>query len=170
MSDECPRFYGKHRGKVTNTLDPMGLGRVEVSVADIFSDGSTGWAMPCLPGAGPGVGLFAIPPVGAKCGSNLNGVTRTTPFGSGGFWDVGDPPASMGPLQPFTRVWAGENFRIEILDVSMATELTLSVTTAAGEAMIKAGADAMQLSFAGSSIKIAIDGVSINGTNLKVLP
>ena len=66
MTSHSPTFYGKYRGEVVNPLDPSGLGRVQVSVPDVMGDGRMAWAMPCLPGAGPGVGFFAIPPVGAK--------------------------------------------------------------------------------------------------------
>jgi hypothetical protein len=36
--------------------------------------------------------------------------------------------------------------------------------------VIKAGAQAMELTFSGNSIKLGSDGVTINNGNLKVLP
>lgn len=163
-------FFGKYRGKVELNLDPLGLGRVQVSVADVMGDGTMAWAMPCLPGAGPGVGIFTIPPVGANVWVEFERGDPDYPIWSGGFWDVGDAPATMGPTQPVTHVWAGDNFRFEILDAPGLGELTLTITTAAGDATLTAGAASMELSFSGSTVSLGADGVTINNGNLKVLP
>ena len=58
-------FYGKYRGTVVDNSDPNGIGRVKACVPDIFGDEDSGWALPSLPYAGDGVGLFLIPPVDA---------------------------------------------------------------------------------------------------------
>lgn len=163
-------FFGKYRGKVELNLDPLGLGRVQVSVADVMGDGTLAWAMPCLPGAGPGVGIFTIPPVGANVWVEFERGDPDYPIWSGGFWDVGDTPAIMGPTQSVTHVWAGDNFRFEILDAPGLGELTLTITTAAGDATLTAGATSMELSFSGSTVSLGADGVTINNGNLKVLP
>jgi hypothetical protein len=75
-----------------------------------------------------------------------------------------------GPVGFLTKAWKGENFSLEIFDIPGAPTLTLELTTAAGIAKIEAGPDGMTLTHGASSVKLAIDGVSINGTNLKVLP
>ena len=164
------KFYGKYRGKVEVNLDPLGLGRLQVSVADVMGDGTLAWAMPCLPGAGPGVGIFAIPPVGANVWVEFERGDPNYPVWCGGFWNLGDTPAPLGPTQPVTRVWAGDNFKLEVVDAPGLGALTLSVTTATGDAVLTAGADAMELTFSGASVKLAADGVTINAGNLKVLP
>jgi hypothetical protein len=163
-------FFGKYRGKVELNLDPLGLGRLQVSVADVMGDGALAWAMPCLPGAGPGVGIFTIPPIGANVWVEFERGDPDYPIWSGGFWDVGDTPATMGPTQPVTHVWAGDNFRFEILDAPGLGELTLTITTAIGDATLTAGAASMELSFSGSTVSLGADGVTINKGNLKVLP
>ena len=170
MSCEDQTFFGKYRGKVEVNLDPLGLGRVQVSVPDVMGDGTLGWAMPCLPGAGPGVGIFAIPPVGANVWVEFERGLPDFPIWCGGFWDAGDTPAAMGPTQQLTRIWAGDNFKLEVMDAPGVGEMTLQVTTAAGDAVLKAGADAMELSFSGATVKLGADGVTINNGNLKVLP
>ena len=170
MSIECPEYFGKYRGEVENNLDPLGLGRVQVSVPDVLGDGQLAWAMPCLPGAGPGVGLFTIPPTGAKIWVEFERGDPGYPIWCGGFWATGDTPVAMGPEQSMTKCWAGDHFKFEVLDAPGLAALTLTVTTAVGDAVVSAGAEELLLEFAGSSVKIAADGVSINGTNLKVLP
>jgi hypothetical protein len=43
------QFFGKYRGKVENNIDPMQLGRVQVSVPAVPGEGRLSWAMPCAP-------------------------------------------------------------------------------------------------------------------------
>jgi Type VI secretion system/phage-baseplate injector OB domain len=161
--------FGKFRGEVLNVLDPLGLGRIQVGVPGLL-EGSLAWAMPCLPGAGPNVGIFVIPPVGAKVWVEFERGDLDYPIWSGGFWGTGETPAPMGPTQAMTRVWAGDNFRIEILDMPGAGTLAITLTTPGGEAKLAADASALELSWGSSSVKLSVDGVSINGSNLKVLP
>lgn len=161
--------FGKHRGEVQNNLDPLGLGRIQVSVPGLL-DTSLAWAMPCLPGAGPNVGIFVMPPIGAKVWVEFERGDLDYPIWSGGFWGTGETPATMGPTQPMTRIWAGDNFKIEVLDAPGAGSMTISLTTPAGEAKMTADATALELKWGSSSVKLAVDGVSINGANLKVLP
>jgi hypothetical protein len=169
-ADDCPTYYGKYRGTVENPADLQGLGRIQVSVPSVLGDGKLAWAMPCLPGAGPKVGFHAIPPKGAKVWVEFEAGNPDYPIWSGGFWDLGDTPAPPGPVGFLTKAWKGENFSLEIFDIPGAPTLTLELTTAAGIAKIEAGPDGMTLTHGASSVKLAIDGVSINGTNLKVLP
>ena len=58
-------FYGKFRGVVTDNQDPLQIGRVRARVPDVTGDQDSGWAMPCFPFAGSGMGFFALPSVGA---------------------------------------------------------------------------------------------------------
>jgi len=170
MLVEGPPFFGKYRGKVENPIDLQGLGRIQVSVPDVLGDGTMAWAWPCLPGAGPGVGFYAIPPKDAKVWVEFERGDPDYPVWSGGYWDTGDAPAPVGPTAFLTKAWKGENFSLEILDMPGATTLTLTVKTALADAKIEAGVSGMTISLGSSSVKLALDGVSINGSNLKVLP
>ena len=170
MTECCPTFFGKYRGEVAANFDPQGLGRVQVKVPDVLGDGSMAWAMPCLPGAGPSVGFFTVPPVGAAVWVEFERGDPDYPIWVGGFWKMGGTPAPMGPQQAFTKCWVGENFKIEIVDMPGVGKMTLSLNTPAGEAKLVADATALTMSWGQSSVKLAVDGVSINNTNLKVLP
>jgi uncharacterized protein involved in type VI secretion and phage assembly len=170
MNEEHPTFFGKYRGQVENAIDPQGLGRIQISVPDVLGDGTMAWAMPCLPGAGPKVGFFTVPPQGAKVWVEFERGDPDYPIWVGGFWDMGDTPAAMGPQQSFTKAWVGDNFKIEIVDMPGVATMTMTLTTPAGEAKIAADATALEVAWGQSSVKLAVDGVSINGTNLKVLP
>ena len=58
------QWFGKYRGKVEQNIDLEMRGRIQVSVPTVLGDGKLSWAMPCAPYAGPGVGIFAVPPTG----------------------------------------------------------------------------------------------------------
>jgi uncharacterized protein involved in type VI secretion and phage assembly len=60
-----PQYFGKYRGTVVNNIDPMQRGRIQAVVPDVSSLGPTSWAMPCFPLAGPQMGIFTVPPIGA---------------------------------------------------------------------------------------------------------
>lgn len=162
--------FGKYRGVVENVIDPFGIGRIQVSVPDVYGDGTMAWAMPCLPGAGPGVGFYNIPPSGANVWIDFERGDPQFPVWSGGFWGQGDAPVSIGPTNPTTRAWVGDNFSLEFNDMTGLGACKLTVTTTIGDAVIDIGAAAVEITFSACSIKLAMDGVSINGTNLKVMP
>jgi uncharacterized protein involved in type VI secretion and phage assembly len=62
MTDQ---FYGKYRGIVTDINDPLMTGRIRARVPDVLGDIESGWALPCAPFGGSGMGFFALPTVGA---------------------------------------------------------------------------------------------------------
>ncbi|MEL7054166.1 MAG: phage baseplate assembly protein V [Cyanobacteria bacterium J06588_5] len=86
-------FFGKYRGQVTNNSDPLGLGRLQVSVPAVYGDGSNSWAMPCVPFAGNGVGWFALPPTGANIWVEFEGGDPDYPIWAGCFWGATEAPA-----------------------------------------------------------------------------
>jgi uncharacterized protein involved in type VI secretion and phage assembly len=58
-------YYGKYRGVVTNNIDPMSIGRLQVQVPDVSGLIPTTWAMPCFPFSGKQMGAWLIPQVSA---------------------------------------------------------------------------------------------------------
>ncbi len=88
-------YFGLYRGTVQNNIDPMRLGRILALVPDVTGLISTAWAMPWVPVAGPGSGMFVVPPVGAsvrirparpaaRSGSAASGAPRPIPGSAGG--------------------------------------------------------------------------------------
>jgi uncharacterized protein involved in type VI secretion and phage assembly len=91
------RVYGKYAGKVTDNQDSQNLGRVKVSVPAIFL-GEQKWAMPCVPYAGPQVGFYFIPPVGAGVWVEFEGGDVSRPIWVGCYWGTGElPPDATAP-------------------------------------------------------------------------
>jgi len=67
-----------------------------------LSDRESGWALPCVPYAGKGVGLFLIPPVNAFVWIEFEQGDLDYPIWSGCFWGDNDTPAS--PAEPEMKV------------------------------------------------------------------
>jgi len=86
------RFYGKYRGIVTNNDDPKKLGRIRVKVPEVLGDAETGFALPCVPYAGPGMGIFAVPPSGAGIWVEFEAGDPSKPIWSGCWWGEGQLP------------------------------------------------------------------------------
>lgn len=98
MTGQGP-FYGKYRGQVTNNRDPNKLGRLMLKVVDVFGDQESGWAMPCVPFAGKGVGFFMLPPEKAWCWVEFENGDPDYPIWSGCFWAAGETPTSSAEAE-----------------------------------------------------------------------
>jgi uncharacterized protein involved in type VI secretion and phage assembly len=79
-------YYGKYRGLVLNNIDPLQQGRLLVQVPDVLGLGLSSWAMPCVPIAGPQMGVYVVPIIGAKVWVEFEGGNSDYPIWSGGFW------------------------------------------------------------------------------------
>jgi hypothetical protein len=94
------QFFGKYRGKVTATKDPLHLGRVQVQVPAIFGEGRHSWAMPCTPYAGQDIGLFMVPPVNTNIWVEFEGGDPDYPIWSGCFWGDQELPTAAQVEKP----------------------------------------------------------------------
>jgi hypothetical protein len=162
------QFFGKYRGKVVNNIDPMQLGRVQVSVPAVLGDGRMSWAMPCAPFAGPGVGFFAIPPVGANVWVEFEGGDPDYPIWSGGFWGVGEVPAQPAIAQ--MKVLKTDGITLTFSDLPGAGGFTLEVGPPVVPVPLKlvCNAGGIELSNSAATIKMTPVSVSINNGALEV--
>ena len=85
MSDSAQKFYGKYRGTVVNNIDPLQIGRIQVSVPDVSVIPGI-WAMPCMPIAGKQEGVFMVPQIGAGVWVEFEQGDPDYPIWVGGFW------------------------------------------------------------------------------------
>jgi uncharacterized protein involved in type VI secretion and phage assembly len=85
MTDD-QKFHGKYRGTVVNNIDPLQTGRLLVQVADVSGILPSTWALPCLPFAGPGTGLYAVPPIGSQVWVDFEQGNPDYPVWTGCFW------------------------------------------------------------------------------------
>jgi Type VI secretion system/phage-baseplate injector OB domain len=84
------RFFGKYRGTVVDNEDPLQQGRLIVLVPDVLGFLPSTWATPCLPFAGPLMGQYVRPAIGAGVWVEFEQGDPQTPIWTGCFW--GDPP------------------------------------------------------------------------------
>lgn len=162
-------FFGKYRGKVENNVDPMMQGRLQVSVPAVLGGGKLSWAMPCVPFAGPGVGLFLLPPVGANLWVEFEGGNSDYPIWSGCFWGTGECPAS--PAIEQMKMLKTDCISITASDLPGAGGLTIEVAAPAVSIPIKFACTStgIELSQSSASVKISLPKVTINDGALEVI-
>ena len=164
-----PDFFGKYRGQVENNIDPMQLGRVQVSVPAVLGEGTLSWAMPCAPYAGSGVGFFAVPPVGANVWVEFEAGDPDYPIWSGCFWGVGEVPAL--PALPQMKVLKTDSITLTLSDLPGVGGFTLEVNPPAVATPLKLVFDAtgIELSNGAASVKLTPVSVSVNNGALEVI-
>jgi hypothetical protein len=84
------RFYGKYRGTVTD-VDPQTC-RIKATVPAVLGDTPTGWCMPCVPYAGPKVGIAFLPETGSGVWIEFEGGDVSYPIWVGCYWRLGEVP------------------------------------------------------------------------------
>lgn len=73
------------------------MGRIHATVPAVFGDLDSGWALPCVPYAGDGVGFYMIPPVGAGVWIKFEAGNLSSPVWSGCWWAGGQVPNDATP-------------------------------------------------------------------------
>jgi hypothetical protein len=143
--------------------------RIQVSVPAVLGDGSLSWAMPSVPYAGPGVGWFAVPPVGASVWVEFEGGNPDYPIWSGCFWGLGEAPAT--PAIPQMKVFKTDGITMTLSDLPGAGGFTLEVSPPVVPIPLKLVCDAagIELSGGAASVKLTPASVSINNGALEVI-
>jgi hypothetical protein len=154
------RYWGKHRGKVRNNLDPLALGRLQVNVPAVPGL-SEGWAMPCVPYAGRGVGFYVIPPVGANVWVEFEGGDPNYPIWAGCFWEEGEVPGE--PAVPEKKVWKTQSITMVLNDIEGEGGFSLTVSPPVVEEVmsITINATGITLSCPESTVKMTPEMVEI---------
>ena len=191
------RFRGKYRGSVVTNIDPLGQGRLLVRVPDVSGLLPTGWALPCVPFAGPLMGMYVVPPpVGAGIWVEFEQGDPDFPIWVGCFWDTEPvPPGEAGILaQIATKAPPGSPLvTIEVPGAGIAVTATPMQSPSAstpGNVTLFVGGTSITLSEAGismfaptismtatefvsvvsPSVSVAApSGFNVNGTSLEVL-
>jgi uncharacterized protein involved in type VI secretion and phage assembly len=164
MSNNPTKYFGKYRGEVTDNKDPLMLGRVKAKVPAIFGGNDSGWALPCSPYAGNGVGFFFIPPVGAKVWIEFEAGNPDAPIWAGAFWGTGEPPKT--PAVADVKVIKTDSATITLDDTPGAGGITIETTAGLKIVMNSSG---IELSNSSSKIKLSPASVSVNDGALEVI-
>jgi len=166
---EMKRFYGKYRGKVSSNLDPLQIGRIQVTVPEVLGAGRLSWALPSMPFAGPGVGFFAVPPIQANVWVEFEGGDPDFPIWSGCFWDPGQAPAhpaiaemvvlkTLGITLQISDIPGGGGFTLEVNPPAVAIPLKMAFTSAG-----------IEIVNGKNSIKLTAASVTVNDGALEVI-
>lgn len=157
-----PRYFGKYRATVLNTVDPQMQGRIQVQLADHYGLFPSTWALPCLPFAGRGMaGMVALPPLGGMVWVEFEAGDPDHPIWTGAFYpDPAGAPAMAAGLTPMTpnihlQTTTGVTFT---LSDNPAAQLTI---TTPGGASISIGAAGISISN-GQGASIVMTGPTVN--------
>ncbi|MCR9088144.1 MAG: phage baseplate assembly protein V [Rhodobacteraceae bacterium] len=162
IADDDMRAFGKYRGQVVNNIDPQGQGRVQVSVPAIYGTNTLNWAMPCVPYAGPGVGLHLIPPVGANVWVEFEGGDIDYPIWAGAFWGQGECPSRL----PTEKLLVTSVATLTFDDANPAAPVVIE--TPSGRIVITQSGITLEAS-TGASVELSGPKVSINNGALEVI-
>ncbi|WP_370949867.1 phage baseplate assembly protein V [Amycolatopsis sp. cg5] len=166
---ETNRHLGKYRGTVLNNVDPMGIGRIQAQVPDVFGSTPSSWAMPVLPVAGPQMGTYVVPPVGAGVWVEFEQGDKDYPLWTGCWWGS---RAEVPPLA-FTGPPASPNILLQTTgqqSIVLSDQPGLGITLkAAGGAMITISDSGIIISNGqGASISLVGPTVTVNQGALTV--
>jgi len=171
MTSSGPKYYGKHRATVLNTVDPQMQGRIQVQLSDRYGMFPSTWAMPSVPFAAKGqAGMIALPQMGSAVWVEFEAGDLDYPIWSGGFWpDIGSFPvqalAGATPLTPNLHFQTTTGVSVTLSDLPAAQVLVKTPTGA----IISIGAAGITLSNGqGASIVMSGPSVIINGGALVI--
>jgi Type VI secretion system/phage-baseplate injector OB domain len=160
LERQADRFYGKYRGLVSDNADPSNLGRVKATVPEVLGSVPTGWALPCAPYAGNGVGLFTIPPKGAGVWIEFEAGDVSRPIWTGTWWGDNERPADNqgAKAMPAQKILRSESGLLVSLDDDGKT-ITLSDQN---------GSNLLEIAVQGGTIKLtAATSVTLEATTIK---
>jgi len=85
-------YYGKYRGSVVD-VDASTM-RLKATVPSVLGDVTSGWCEPCVPYAGPSVGVVMLPEVGSGVWIEFEGGDLSYPIWVGCYWRQGEFPSN----------------------------------------------------------------------------
>lgn len=173
------KYLGKYRAVVTNNVDPLFIGRIQVIVPDVASLVPSTWAMPCVPSAGINMGMFSLPVIGSGVWVEFERGDPSKPIWVGCYWGLGAEVPLMSrlipPAVPGITLQTTLKNGIVISDVPGPTGGILIQTTTGAMIsvsdvgiLISNGKGAV-INMAGPSIQMLGTPIDMNGAALTVL-
>ena len=93
-------YHGKYRAIVTNNVDPLLIGRIQVICPDAASLAPTTWCMPCVPNAGINMGMFSLPVIGSGVWIEFERGNPSKPIWVGCYWGLGAEVPVLSRIVP----------------------------------------------------------------------
>jgi uncharacterized protein involved in type VI secretion and phage assembly len=168
------RRFGKYRGTVTDNADSTSRGRLKVKVPAVLGSLEV-WAMPCVPYAGDGVGLLALPEAGTGVWVEFEGGDPSFAIWTGFFWADNEAP-EQGNAK--IKIWKTQKGTVRIDDDQDAIrietssdaslELTGDVVTEAGQATHTVGSAGVVSEQGSGKVEVTSSSVKVNSGALEV--
>lgn len=153
------RFYGKYRGTVTD-IDADTL-RIKAKVPAVLGEQKTGWCMPCVPYAGPGVGFAFLPEEGAGVWIEFEGGDVSYPIWVGCYWRTDEKPEDAAPKVKTIVTKAGHKILLD------DDEGSITITDS-NENTVTLDSDGITLERGGKRIVVSDSEVNVNDGALEV--
>ena len=171
MTTAPTSYLGKYRGSVSDINDPLMVGRVRARVPDVFGEEESGWAMPCAPFGGSGVGFFALPTVGAGVWIEFEHGDPDYPIYTGSWWGNASeiPSALLAPPPPSKKVLIQTEGGHSILLDDTPGIGGITLKTAAGAKIVLSATGVEISNGQGASIKMTGPQISVNNGALEVI-
>jgi hypothetical protein len=153
------RHYGKYRGTVTDNQDPKNLGRIRAKVPELLQDVETGWALPSLPYAGKGSGLFRVPPPDAGVWIEFEAGDVSRPIWTGCWWADNQLPADQdgGSATPDYSILRSEAGLMVVLNDAANT---IAISDQNGTNLVKIDVGQNQINV-DASLKVVVNAAQI---------
>ena len=163
MDQMTGHHYGKYRGIVTDNEDEKTLGRLKARVPEVLGDVETGWALPAVPFAGDGIGLFTVPPPGSGVWIEFEAGDVSRPIWSGCWWGDGQLPNQATPAIRALKTVSGHTITLDDTDGSEKVEVTDK-----NGAKIVMDQSGVEISKGGQKVKLSQNSVIVNDGALEV--
>jgi len=155
------RFYGLYRGVVTDNNDPTNLGRIKAQIPAVLGTVESGWCMPCVPYAGPQVGLAFLPEVGSGVWIEFEGGDVSYPVWVGCYWRGSELPSDVAPDVKVIVTTAPLELKLD----DNAQSITLTDPNGNTVTMDSSG---ITLANGGQQVVVSSSSVSVNSGSLEV--
>jgi uncharacterized protein involved in type VI secretion and phage assembly len=152
------RHYGIYRGVVTD-VDAATM-RVKASVPSVLPNSTTGWAMPCVPYAGPQVGFVMLPEIGSGVWITFEGGDPSYPVWVGMYWASSDIPSQASATVKSIIASAGS--------IAMDNNAGSITLTDAQQNTVTLDSSGVTAKSGSSSVAIGSGGVNVNNGALQV--
>ena len=153
------RFYGKYRG-IASAVDAATC-RIKAKVPAVLGDTETGWCMPCVPYAGPNVGIAFLPETGSGVWIEFEGGDVSYPVWVGGYWREGEVPSDVGAAVKVIATKAPTQLKFD--DAQGA----LAITDPNGNTITLDGSG-ITISRGSCTVLVSDSSVSVNNSALEV--
>jgi hypothetical protein len=160
-----PKMYGVVVGRVTNILDPLMLGRVQVQIPSVDALDQSAWARVATPAASLASGMYWLPNIEDEVLVAFERGSIHAPYIVGCLWSAVAPPPLPSPLLQI------RGFRTPFGNQILMMEQPPSViiTTADGLNSVVLLPTGMQLISGTNIISMTPDGITVTGTSIKLV-